>query len=75
VGGYIANRIVQSIINIFFITILVFLLARATGDPADVFIDDALPEEAVIASRKGWGWTNPCISSTGCSSKTWPGAI
>jgi peptide/nickel transport system permease protein len=59
VGGYIANRIVQSIINIFFITILVFLLARATGDPADVFIDDALPEEAVIAFKERLGLDKP----------------
>jgi peptide/nickel transport system permease protein len=59
VGGYIANRIGQSIINIFFITILVFLLARATGDPADVFIDDALPEEAVVAFKERLGLDKP----------------
>ena len=58
-GGYIANRIGQSIINIFFITILVFLLARATGDPADVFIDDALPEEAVVAFKERLGLDKP----------------
>ena len=58
-GGYITNRIGQSIINIFFITVLVFLLARATGDPADVFIDDSLPQEAVDAFKERLGLDKP----------------
>ena len=36
-----------------------FLLARATGDPADVFIDDALPEEAVVAFKERLGLDKP----------------
>jgi len=59
VGSYVANRIGQSIVNILFITILVFLLARATGDPADVFIDDSLPAEAVEAFRAKLGLDQP----------------
>lgn len=58
-GGYIANRIVQSIVNILFITVLVFLLARATGDPADVFIDDSLPKETAQAFREKLGLDQP----------------
>ena len=58
-GSYVANRIGQSIVNILFITILVFLLARATGDPADVFIDDSLPAEAVEAFRAKLGLDQP----------------
>jgi peptide/nickel transport system permease protein len=59
VGGYILNRIFQSIINLFFITVLVFLLARSIGDPADVFIPDELPIEAVIAFREKLGLDRP----------------
>jgi len=59
VGGYILNRIFQSIINLFFITVLVFLLARSIGDPADVFIPDELPIEAVIAFREKLGLDQP----------------
>ena len=58
-GGYIANRIAQSFFNILFITVLVFLLARATGDPADVFIDDSLPEATVQAFREKLGLDQP----------------
>lgn len=58
-GGYILNRIFQSIINLFFITVLVFLLARSIGDPADVFIPDELPMEAVIAFREKLGLDRP----------------
>jgi peptide/nickel transport system permease protein len=59
VGGYILNRCFQSIINLFFITVLVFLLARSIGDPADVFIPDELPMEAVIAFREKLGLDQP----------------
>ena len=58
-GSYVANRVGQSIVNIMCITILVFLLARATGDPADVFIDDALPPEAVEMFRAKLGLDQP----------------
>lgn len=58
-GRYIANRIGQSIVNILFITVLVFLLARATGDPADVFIDDSLPPETAQAFRVKLGLDQP----------------
>ena len=58
-GGYILNRIFQSIINLFFITVLVFLLARSIGAPADVFIPDELPIEAVIAFREKLGLDQP----------------
>jgi peptide/nickel transport system permease protein len=59
VGRYVANRIAQSLVNILFITVLVFLLARATGDPADVFIDDSLPPEAAEAFRVRLGLDQP----------------
>lgn len=58
-GRYVANRIAQSLVNILFITVLVFLLARATGDPADVFIDDSLPPEAAEAFRVRLGLDQP----------------
>lgn len=58
-GRYLFSRLAQSIINIFFITILVFLLARASGDPATVLVPDGLPEEAVIALRERLGLDRP----------------
>lgn len=58
-GRYIANRFAQSIVNILFITVMVFLLARATGDPADVFIDDSLPKETAQLFREKLGLDKP----------------
>ncbi len=58
-GGYIANRIAQSLVNLLFITVLVFLLARATGDPADAFIDDAMPAATAQAFRERLGLDKP----------------
>jgi peptide/nickel transport system permease protein len=59
--SYLLNRLLQSIVNIFFITVLVFLLARATGDPAESFVPDDLPQEAVIAMRERLGLDRPLI--------------
>ena len=42
---YLVNRLAQSLINILFITVLVFLLARAGGDPARFLIPDDLPRK------------------------------
>ena len=52
VESYLLNRFAQSVINIFFITILVFLLARATGDPAAALVPDDLPEAATDESAE-----------------------
>lgn len=59
--SYLLSRFSQSIVNIFFITVLVFLLARATGDPAQSFVPDDLPQEAVIAMRERLGLDKPLL--------------
>ena len=41
--GYIAGRILQGLINILFITVLVFILARASGDPVESFVPRTKP--------------------------------
>jgi peptide/nickel transport system permease protein len=63
--SYLINRFIQSIFNIFFITVLVFLLARATGDPAEALVPDDLPEEAVIALRERLGLDKPLYHQYG----------
>jgi peptide/nickel transport system permease protein len=59
VAGYISGRILQSILNILFITVVVFLLARSIGDPAEAFIPDDYPVEAVVALRAKLGLDKP----------------
>lgn len=57
--SYLSSRLIQSVVNIVFITIVVFLLARATGDPARALIPDELPEEAVVEMRQRLGLDQP----------------
>ena len=38
-GHYIARRLIQSFFVVFAVVILVFVLARLTGDPAQLYID------------------------------------
>ena len=56
---YLTSRLLQSIINILFITVLVFMLARAGGDPARFLIPDDLPQEAVVGMRENLGLDRP----------------
>lgn len=58
-GSYLLGRFVQSAINVAFITVVVFLLARGAGDPAAVLIADDLPPEAVVAARERLGLNKP----------------
>jgi len=58
-ASYLTSRLLQSLVNILFITVLVFMLARAAGDPARSFIPDDLPEAAVIAARERLGLDRP----------------
>ena len=58
-GGYIIHRVLQSLLNILFITLMVFLLARAIGDPADVLIPDEVGLEARAIYREKLGLDKP----------------
>ena len=57
--GYIAGRILQGLINILFITVLVFVLARASGDPLEAFVPDDASEATIQLVRERLGLNEP----------------
>ena len=57
--GYIAGRILQGLINILFITVLVFILARASGDPVESFVPDEASEATIQLIRERLGLDQP----------------
>jgi peptide/nickel transport system permease protein len=57
--GFILNRLLQAAVNILFISLIVFLLARSSGDPANYLIPDGLPPEAATALRTRLGLDRP----------------
>ena len=57
--GYIAGRILQGLINILFITVLVFVLARASGDPLEAFLPDDASVATIELIRERLGFDEP----------------
>lgn len=53
--GFILKRLLQAVITLFILTIIVFLVVRATGDPMDVMVPTDAPEEIREAMREKLG--------------------
>lgn len=58
-GRYILERLGQALITIFFMTIIVFVLARASGDPADTLLPAEATEEHRERMLELWGLDEP----------------
>ncbi len=56
---YIEKRLLQAIPAVFGISIIVFLLLHASGDPAMVAMDTGSTKEEIAAYRKAWGLDQP----------------
>lgn len=56
---YIINRLGQTILTLFAVSIIVFALGRLTGDPADVLMPMEASREHREAVREHWGLTDP----------------
>ena len=66
---YLLHRFTQSLLVLFGVSFVVFLILHLTGDPALVLLPpDATPED-VRRFREAWGSTTRSWSSTGVS---WP---
>lgn len=57
--GYIASRIFQAILALWFIASLVFVLSRAAGDPAELFTANMAAPEAEQLMRERLGLDQP----------------
>lgn len=58
-GAYLVKRLGQAIITILFMTVLVFALARATGDPADTLLPAEASQEHRDRMLEHWGLDEP----------------
>jgi len=64
-GRYVARRLMHSAFVILGVVILVFLLARLTGDPAVLYLPLLAPEELREAFREEHGLNQPIIVQLG----------
>ena len=56
---YILKRLAQTLVTIWIVTLVVFMLTRITGDPVDLLLSpDASAEDRAVA-RKAWGLDRP----------------
>lgn len=64
-GRYIARRLIQSFFVVLGVVILVFILARLTGDPAVLYLPLLAPEEMREAFREAHGLNQPIVVQLG----------
>ena len=65
VTRYIFGRLLQAIVGIFFITTLVFLLVRLTGDPSAILVSDFAPIDIQDRIRERLGLDRSLIEQYG----------
>jgi peptide/nickel transport system permease protein len=53
--SYIARRVGYSLLSLFLLSVLIFLLMRLTGDPASLFVEPGASAEDVEAVRRRFG--------------------
>jgi peptide/nickel transport system permease protein len=53
--GFLLERLVRSVLTIWFVVTLVFFGIRVSGDPAQMMLGDAAPPEAIEAYRQAMG--------------------
>jgi peptide/nickel transport system permease protein len=64
-GRYIASRLIQSFFVVFAVVILVFVLARLTGDPAELYLPLHASEEVRQSFREAHGLDRPILVQLG----------
>ena len=58
---YILKRLLQAVICILGVSVIIFMLARLTGDPALLMAPFGSPVEVILALREKWGLDLPII--------------
>lgn len=56
---YILKRLAQTLVTIWIISVVVFMLTRVTGDPVDLILNPLASEADRAAARKAWGLDQP----------------
>lgn len=63
--GFVARRIVQSAVSICILVVVVFVFARLTGDPTDLYVADEAPDSVRAAFAAEHGFNDPMIVQFG----------
>ena len=56
---YIIRRVAQGVLAIFVISIVVFALARVSGDPLNILLPEEATEEQIERTKQEWGLDKP----------------
>ena len=64
---YLVGRLVWSVVAVWGVVTLVFVILRLSGDPAAVLLSPQGTKEEYAALQRALGLDLPCRSSTGCS--------
>jgi len=56
---YILRRLAQTLVTIWIVTVVVFMLTRITGDPVDLLLNPMASEQDRAVARKAWGLDQP----------------
>ena len=60
-GRFVLGRTLQALGSLFIVTVVIFLLARLTGDPAQLLIPDEWTREQANALRAHLGLDKPLV--------------
>src|SRR4030042_3365949 len=57
--GYLLRRILQAVVSLLAVSVIIFGLARLSGDPVQVMMDPESRPEDVERMREAWGLDKP----------------
>lgn len=60
-GAYIAHRVIQTVIAVFGISVIVFVITNMIGDPVNVLLPPETPQEQREIFRESMGFNRPLI--------------
>ena len=64
---FLLRRFVTTLITLLFVSIIIFIMGRISGDPRTMLLPDDFTQAQWDFWGRGWDCTSPCISSTGYS--------
>ena len=70
-GRQLIVRLLQTVVSLLGMSVLIFVLVRASGDPVDLMRTATTTDADMANMRATWAWTSRIRSNTGSSSAGW----
>ena len=64
---FLLRRFLLTIVTLWLVSVLIFFMARISGDPTTLLIDDYASANTLEELERPWGWTSPTRNSIGYS--------